>query len=155
MTAVSWHVPQGGFHLTQGKSTFTRRGTQNPPEHQNRKTTRKTKVSHRTFIHQVFLGHLLWLSRAPRASCHSPSKLFIWLLLCYRLYFHVLPPGRATDSVVWILSSQPSGSDFWAFCSEAATFSEAPPQTQGFLRNIVWEPQDKRLRGQHDAAHHC
>lgn len=41
--SISWHVPQGAFHLSQGKSMFTRRGTQNPPAHQNRKATSQGK----------------------------------------------------------------------------------------------------------------
>lgn len=68
MTVVSWPVPQGGLHLSQGESPclFTLRGEIRTNQNTQRgKPLYRENKSHRTFIYQAFLGHLLWLSRAP------------------------------------------------------------------------------------------
>lgn len=129
MTVVSWPVPQDGLHLSQGESPclFTLRGNQNQPEHPKRKTTLQGKhVSPHIHLPSISWAFTMAVQGAL-SPWHSPRKLFLWHLLCYRLYFHLIPPGRATDSVVGTLSSQASGSDFWVFRSEATTFSEVRP----------------------------
>lgn len=68
MTVVSWPVPQGGLHLSQGKGPclFTLRGEIRTNQNTQRgKPLCRENKSHRTFIYQAFLRHLLRLSRAP------------------------------------------------------------------------------------------